>query len=86
MYIPEDCEGASGCESMKVAVWFDMLGMIFWFSSAVGKYPPPTLLLRYTDIHFKVACTCSGRNDTAAPSTLVVVRLSRPGRMLRFLC
>lgn len=38
MYLPEDCEGASGCQSMKAAVWFDMLGMIFWFSSAVGKY------------------------------------------------
>lgn len=48
MYIPEDCEGASGCESMKVAMWFDMLGMIFWFSSAVGKYLPLLLPLRHT--------------------------------------
>lgn len=48
MYLSEDCEGASGCESMKAAVWFDMLGMIFWFSSAVGEYRSLPLQ-RYTE-------------------------------------
>lgn len=26
-----DCEGNVQCQKMKVAMWFDMLGMVFWF-------------------------------------------------------
>lgn len=79
MYIPENCEGTSGCERMKAAVWFDMLGMIFWFSSAVGKYQSSLFLLflQYSDIYLKVAHTCSGKNDTAALSTPAVVQSSK---------
>lgn len=79
MYLPEDCEGASGCQSMKAAVWFDMLGMIFWFSSAVGKYHFfSSLLLQHTDIYSKVVRTCSGKNDTVALFTPAVAQLSEP--------
>jgi len=39
LYISEDCEGIGACKRMKTAVWFDMLGMIFWFLSTVaGAY------------------------------------------------
>lgn len=88
MYLPEDCEGASGCQSMKAAVWFDMLGMIFWFSSAVGKYHffSSFLLLQHTDVYSKVVRTCSGKNDTVALSTPAVAQLSKPNPSLRFLC
>lgn len=45
LYIHEDCEGIGACKRMKTAVWFDMLGMIFWFFSAVGKCHRHTVLL-----------------------------------------
>jgi len=36
MYIQRDCKGNSACGKMKAAVWFDLIGMLLWFISAVA--------------------------------------------------
>lgn len=45
LYLPEDCEGNGECGRMKTGVWFDMLGMIFWFGSFVGECLSPLHLV-----------------------------------------
>lgn len=37
MWLKEDCEGNKGCERMKVAMWFDLVGMLLMLLSAVGE-------------------------------------------------
>lgn len=37
MWLKEDCEGNSGCERMKVAMWFDLVGMLLMLLSAIGE-------------------------------------------------
>jgi hypothetical protein len=36
-YIHTDCEKDANCGRMKTAVWFDLIGMLLWFISTVGK-------------------------------------------------
>jgi len=39
IYIHRDCGDDGSCGRMKVAVWFDLVGMLLWFvSAAVGGY------------------------------------------------
>lgn len=35
MYIPRNCMGDGACDRMKVAVWFDLAGMLLWLLSGV---------------------------------------------------
>ncbi|KAA8909777.1 hypothetical protein FN846DRAFT_941441 [Sphaerosporella brunnea] len=35
LYIKRDCNNNGSCNRMKVAVWFDLVGMLLWFISAV---------------------------------------------------
>lgn len=36
IYIAKDCKGNGGCNNMKTAVWFDLIGMLLWFISALA--------------------------------------------------
>ena len=40
-YHTANCGNDFECKKMKVAVWFDLVGMLLWFTTAACMHPPP---------------------------------------------